>query len=163
MCDPPWCDSHKFLFNWAVRGIERCTSPNDLIKHTERHTVLAPPPPICQSHQVNGSSTPSFTIKSLTFLSVKVPRLGAYCVSSRFVIILSASLFITLFVSPSLKCDSQWKPLIQDVQAQEEYPGGFSPVRAVETCRGYAGKWKPAYGCHVARGWRPKWVGRSQQ
>lgn len=50
-----------------------------------------------------------------------------------------------------LKCDSQWKPFIQNVQAQEEYPGGLSPVRAVETCRGHAGKWKPAHGGHAAR------------
>ena len=44
------------MFNWAARGFEYCTSPNDLIKHTERHTVLAPPPRICQAHRVNGSS-----------------------------------------------------------------------------------------------------------
>ena len=67
----------------------------------------------------------------------------------------------TCCLSSSLKCDSQWKPWKQDIQAQEEYPRGIAPVRVVETCRGYSGEWEPAHGSHVARGRRPKWVGRS--
>lgn len=67
------------------------------------------------------------------------------------------------FISPFVAVFPQWQPFVQNIQAQEEYPGGFSSVWAVETRRGDAGEWKPAHGGHVARGGRLKWVGRRQQ
>lgn len=121
--------------------------------YTERHTVLVP---------LTDSAKHKQDLNFLTFCLQNFLTWGPWeCELMICHHIWRPPLFITLFVCPL--CDSQRKEFKQDVQAQEEYPGGFSSVRAVETCRGYAGKWKPAYGSHVAWGGRLKWVGRSQQ
>lgn len=52
-----------------------------------------------------------------------------------------------------LSCRSQWKPLVKDVQAEEEHSGGLTSVRAAEACRGHTGQRKPAHGRHATR-WR---------
>lgn len=98
-------------------------------------------------------------IKILTFVSRSLS-----CRRNYKPMVLSSYLttgLITLFFF--LFHDSQWKPFIQDIQAQEEYPRGISPVRVVETCRGHSRKWEPAHGSHVAWGWRLEWMGRSEQ
>lgn len=118
------------------------------IIHTERPTVLVPHSDSAKPSQRERNF---FLQRSYNFLLTDVFHLGG-TVNSWFVIISNHLLILLTHLSSSLKCDSQWKPFIQDVQAQEEYPRGISPVRVVETCRGYSGKWEPAHGSHVARG-----------
>lgn len=148
------------LIGQWMRGIEYGPTPNGLIRHTHTHTdklFSSPPLRLCWTLSVNDDST--FQLNILTSPWACFIRRNCelmVCHHNRLPPYLSRHL------SSSLVCDSQRRPFIQDVQAQEEYPRGISPVWAVETCRGYVGKWKPAHGSHVAWGWRLKRVGRSQ-
>lgn len=164
--------TQKFLFNGAVRGVEYSTSPNGLITRYTQRDVLFWSPTLILPNPSSQQELDSFFFlsalrgkkerKDLDFSLAIAPHLGG-TVNSWFVIVICLPPHLSHCLYSSLKCDSQWKPFVQDVQAQEEYPGGFSSVRAVETCRGHTGKWKPAHGSHVAWGWRLEWVGRCQQ
>lgn len=151
-----------FLFNGAVRGTD--ILPLQMASlYTERHTVLVVPHSDSAKHFKSTKAQLFCQLLRRSWLFVRKNPSPRGTVNSWFVIISDCLLIDHTFFSSTLKCDSQWKPVIQDIQAQEEYPGGFTSVRAVETCRSYTGKWKPAHGSHVAWGWRLKWVGRSQQ
>lgn len=157
------CDvAHKFLFNGAVRGIEYTTSPNGLIRHHLHRDLL-----FWSLTRILPNQSLFFLLLFFCQLPIKILTFVSRSLSCRRnykPMVLSSYLttgLITLFFF--LFHDSQWKPFIQDIQAQEEYPRGISPVRVVETCRGHSRKWEPAHGSHVAWGWRLEWMGRSEQ
>lgn len=130
--------------------MEQCEILNAASLNTERCTVLSRCSRICGSFVSNNWKKNKYPDLIFDFFFPIYLSKLPFCELKWFI-----SLFVAVF--------PQWKPFIQNIQAQEEYPGGFSSVWAVETRRGDAGEWKPAHGGHVARGGRLKWVGRRQQ
>lgn len=77
--------AQRFLFNGAVRGIEYSTSPNGLVIHTQRHTVLSPTPILPKPSSL--ALFVSFFMKILTFSEHKSLTSPRGAVNSWFVIV----------------------------------------------------------------------------